>query len=350
MKHQSMPLRITRREFLRHSLLGAAGWTFAQKFSSAEIFAGQQNTDFPKGRVLRETATLFSAPAFTSHPIGHVGMNTVVDLLESVTGQADEHGNDSWYRIANALYLHASEIQPVEEHFNLPELNVSRYGKLAMVTRPYTRAWKAPFSRKKEFIIIYYGSNHWITGVIQAEDGSFYYRIEEDQWQELYYVEAKNLYFFTPKELEPISTQVLPEEKRLEVDLSRQQVTAYENEKAVFQSPMSSGLRENHKDYSTPPGEYTIILKRPSRHMTHNDRLNNTDSELYGVPWVCNFTESGIAFHGTYWHNEFTYPHSHGCINLPIEAARWIYCWSEPSVPLRERKFVTRHGTRVIVF
>jgi lipoprotein-anchoring transpeptidase ErfK/SrfK len=342
---QSKPNQFTRRNFLKHSLLGLAGLVMPIDFHFSNLASAQSN----KGRILKEEIILFSSPAFTSRPIGRVGMNSVVELLESMTGQADEYGNDTWYRIASHLFLHASGIQPVENRLNPVDDNISHYGQLAMVTVPLIKVYKAPFTRKKEFITLYYGSNHWLIGIIQDDDGRYYYKIEEDRWQEVYYAPAESLYVFTSEELKPISSGVRADDKRLEVNLSQQQVTAYENEKAVFQSRMASGYRDSTKNYSTPPGKYEISLKRPSRHMTHSDRLSDADSDLYGVPWMCNFTEAGIAFHGTYWHNEFNYPHSHGCINLPIEAARWIYLWSNPAVPSGERKFITRFGTKVTV-
>ncbi len=36
----------------------------------------------------------------------------------------------------------------------------------------------------------------------------------------------------------------------------------------------------------------------------------------------------GYGLHGTYWHNNFGYPMSHGCINLRIDDAGWIYNWA----------------------
>ena len=292
---------------------------------------------------------LYSAPSFTSRPIGRVGMNTVVELLEDVQGEPDSFGDCDWYRISSHLYLHASSVQPVEDLVNPVQLQVSRYGQLAKVTVPIVKAWKAPFTRMKEYINIFYGSNHWVTGVVQGEHGKYFYKIEEDRWQENYFVSAEYLHLFSANEIKPISGDLPAEAKRLEVDLKSQQVTAFENEKAIFHSKISSGYQNDSKDYSTPPGEYRITLKRPSRHMTHSDPLSDADGDLYGVPWMCNFTDTGIAFHGTYWHNEFTHPRSHGCINLPIEAARWIYLWCEPSVPPGERKYVTREGTAVLV-
>ena len=350
MKKRCTPDQPTRREFLKQAIGGIAGLALFPKDLPAFFSTSKSNlTNLSKGRVLKESVMLFSEPKFTAWPVGRVGMNSVVKLLESVPGEPDPFGDSDWYRISSHLFVHASGIQPVEELVNPVQWQVSRYGQLAKVTVPLAKAWKAPFARMKEFIYIFYGSNHWVTGVAQAEDGKYYYKIEEDRWQDIYFVPAECLHFFSAEELKPISTKVSAETKRLEVDLEKQQVTAFENEKTVFQSKISSGYRDSSKDYSTPPGEYRITLKRPSRHMTHSDPLSDADGDLYGVPWMCNFTDTGIAFHGTYWHNEFTHPRSHGCINLPIEAARWIYLWCEPPVPAGEMKYVTREGTAVFV-
>lgn len=350
MKDHRTPEQPTRRDFLKQAMAGLAGLVISQMELPALISTSKTvPANLSKGRVLKESIMLYSAPKFTARPVGRVGMNTVVELLEGVQGECDPFGDSDWYRISSHLFLHASGVQPVEELINPAQVQVSRYGHLAKVTVPLAKAWKAPFARMKEYIYLFYGSNHWVNGVVQAEDGRYYYKIEEDRWQENYYVPAECLHLFSTDELKPIAADVPADAKRLEVDLKQQQVTAFENEKAVFHSKISSGFRDNNKDYSTPPGEYRITLKRPSRHMTHSDRLNDADSDLYGVPWICNFTDSGIAFHGTYWHNEFTHPRSHGCINLPIEAARWIYLWCEPAMPAGERKYITRQGTAVLV-
>jgi len=84
--------------------------------------------------------------------------------------------------------------------------------------------------------------------------------------------------------------------------------------------------------------------------MIHTDKAGINDVDLYGVPWVSSFTDTGIAFHGTYWHNDFGKPHSHGCINLPINAARWIYLWCQPFVPLKRMIINSNQGTRINVF
>jgi lipoprotein-anchoring transpeptidase ErfK/SrfK len=132
-------------------------------------------------------------------------------------------------------------------------------------------------------------------------------------------------------------------DKRIEVDLGKQLVTCYEGDKAVMTSRCASGasfkLSETEvADFTTPRGEYSAILKMPSRHMRAPEVERNTDAwfDLPGVPWSTFFTYEGIAIHGTYWHNDFGVPRSHGCVNVPISVAKWIYFWTEPEAPYED--------------
>ena len=52
--------------------------------------------------------------------------------------------------------------------------------------------------------------------------------------------------------------------------------------------------------------------------------------DLPGIPWVSYFTTGGVAFHGTYWHNDYGAPRSHGCVNVTSEDAKWLFRWSMP--------------------
>jgi lipoprotein-anchoring transpeptidase ErfK/SrfK len=49
------------------------------------------------------------------------------------------------------------------------------------------------------------------------------------------------------------------------------------------------------------------------------------------------YINGGVALHGTYWHNLFgsgARP-SHGCVNLPLRAAKWLYGWAPVGTPVR---------------
>jgi len=72
--------------------------------------------------------------------------------------------------------------------------------------------------------------------------------------------------------------------------------------------------------------------------------------DLPGVPWVSYFYWTGVAFHGTYWHNDFGRPRSRGCVNLAPADAKWIYRWTLPVVPPSEVYVRDKNGTEVVVF
>jgi lipoprotein-anchoring transpeptidase ErfK/SrfK len=133
------------------------------------------------------------------------------------------------------------------------------------------------------------------------------------------------------EELQPLSPDVPPENKRIEVSIGKQQITAYEGRRAVFMAQASTGDITASPNYKTPTGIFDTYYKRPSRHMDAGDLTGGGD-DLPGVPWVSYFHEDGIAFHGVYWHNDFGNPRSHGCVNLSIHAAKWIYLWTNPVV------------------
>jgi lipoprotein-anchoring transpeptidase ErfK/SrfK len=64
---------------------------------------------------------------------------------------------------------------------------------------------------------------------------------------------------------------------------------------------------------------------------------------LPGVPWTSFFTEVGHAFHGTYWHENFGAPMSHGCVNMRTSEANWIFRWT---MPPHTTEAISNHSTR----
>jgi lipoprotein-anchoring transpeptidase ErfK/SrfK len=150
----------------------------------------------------------------------------------------------------------------------------------------------------------------------------------------------------TAEELAPISQQVPNKNKRLVVQLEEQLVIAYENNIPVFTAPVSTGAIFRAGTYSTPKGSFLTYYKRPSRHMAAGD-IAASGFDLPGVPWVQYITKSGISFHGTFWHNDFGRPRSHGCINLSTFAAKWLYRWTIPEVPIHKIFSYGGVGTKV---
>jgi lipoprotein-anchoring transpeptidase ErfK/SrfK len=125
---------------------------------------------------------------------------------------------------------------------------------------------------------------------------------------------------------------------------------AYENNRAVFMARTATGAKFQNGDFRTPGGWHSILYKKPCHHMSAGDRAAANSYDLPGIPWVSYFTEDGVAFHGTFWHNDFGKPRSFGCINLSPGDARWIYRWTLPVVP-PDKNFLYQpgSGTRVMI-
>lgn len=144
-------------------------------------------------------------------------------------------------------------------------------------------------------------------------------------------------------------------EKRIEVDLTSQKVYAYDGEHKVFEFTVSTG-----KWAPTPVGEFRIWAKVRSQKMSGGEKRLGTYYYLPNVPYVMFFYNNAIAkmrgfsFHGTYWHDNFGHPMSHGCVNMRIADAKTLYEWAGPVVT-NEKAWSTlsdasNMGTRVIIY
>ena len=130
---------------------------------------------------------------------------------------------------------------------------------------------------------------------------------------------------FIPTELDNLTPIEMPvgEAKWIRVDLSEQRVVAYENNRPVRGFVISSGLDRT----PTVTGEFRIKMKVPSQTMSGGEGAYYYN--LPNVKWVQYFYAE-YAFHGTYWHNDFGRPKSHGCINMTNADAKWLFDWAGP--------------------
>jgi lipoprotein-anchoring transpeptidase ErfK/SrfK len=78
----------------------------------------------------------------------------------------------------------------------------------------------------------------------------------------------------------------------------------------------------------TVQGEFNIYSKIPSQTMY------GPGYYLPNVEYVMYFYQ-GYSIHSTYWHNNFGQPMSHGCVNLPPEAAQWFYSFAQVGTTVR---------------
>ncbi|CAN5529990.1 L,D-transpeptidase [soil metagenome] len=113
--------------------------------------------------------------------------------------------------------------------------------------------------------------------------------------------------------------------KEIVVSISAQSLWAYENSTLVAQTLVSTGTAEVPATV-TPVGFYSVHLKYISQ--TMEGTISNENYRVEDVPWVMYFDYLGNAIHGTYWHSNFGTPMSHGCVNLPLDIAEFLYNWA----------------------
>jgi lipoprotein-anchoring transpeptidase ErfK/SrfK len=146
---------------------------------------------------------------------------------------------------------------------------------------------------------------------------------------------------------------VVPRDERwIEVDISEQKLTAWEDGKIFIESLVSTGLPW----FPTPTGEFTIWLKVRSTTMEGGE--GKYYYNLPNVPYVMFIQNNeipgsrGYSLHGTYWHNDFGKVHSHGCVNLPTSTAKELYYWTYPVLSNNQKSVYTsadNPGTRVVI-
>lgn len=141
--------------------------------------------------------------------------------------------------------------------------------------------------------------------------------------------------------------------KRIEVDLSRQKLYAFEGQKKIYDFPISSG-----KWAKTPTGHFKIWVKLRFTKMEGGSKILHTYYNLPNVPYAMFFANEeiskyrGFGIHGTYWHNNFGHPMSHGCINMKTADAEKIFYWADPDLKNSTNAWSTDNnpGTLVIIY
>jgi hypothetical protein len=273
---------------------------------------------FKYAKVVTPEAPLFASPA---DGVAGVVARTIgtgfiyVNLVEPV-----EEQGQAFFRIRTGEYIRAADVSPVE---------VTKFQGLLFADRPvFPIAWivasvrpsarpgeAAPTSgprlvRKKVvqiFATVRVGEWDW-------------YLIGPNTWVEQRAVSRLNL--------NPPPPGVTG--KWIQVDLFEQTMVAYEGERMVYATLVSSGLDE----WPTQPGLFEIYARLPADRMRGAYRDDGSDYYfLEAVPWVM-YYDGQRALHGEYWHDGLGYQRSHGCVNLAPLDARWLFDWAAVGTPV----------------
>ena len=336
---------LSRRDFLK---LASAG-SLAFAFRDLRLDRALATSSIKKGRITWSGIPLYDAPNFNAKKIHLFGADQVVEITSvDENGEQGNPFNTVWYQLNGEGYTYSGWVQPVETNYQKPIFTIPEKGQVGEIVVPFSDTRKEPYVYAERGYRLFYGTTHWVKKVIVTRDEkSIWYEIYDFHLKKSFYVPSHNMRLVPNDELTLLSPDVPDEEKSIVVDLNAQLVTAFEGEKLVFSQRCSSGA----KGTETPKGEFRTYHKGPSIHMTNQGDAIEGIYDLPGVPWVAFFTGSGDGFHGTYWHNDYGRPRSHGCVNLPSEAAKFIYRWTRPNVPAdSDYVHLPGEGTSIQIF
>jgi hypothetical protein len=126
-----------------------------------------------------------------------------------------------------------------------------------------------------------------------------------------------------------------PNEKWIDVNLTRKTLVAFEGEKPYYAALVSPGKKSKNKehDHATVQGTFRIREKHIAVTMDGDGRVSSDlPYSIEDVPYVQYF-EGSYALHAAFWHNNFGHEMSHGCVNLSPLDAKKIFYFTEPRLP-----------------
>lgn len=354
-----MSAGFSRRDFLKVGGISLAGLAFSGftpdtiNFEDADVV-----------RVATKSWSVYSAPSLDSTITSTWYRDDLIHVYKEAaalpptpdpSATATPNPNPVWYRVWGG-YMWRARLQRVKTLFNIPVSSIPEGTRmLTEVTVPFTNPWRYSKAYDWEQLEwrLYYGTVHWVDEVDDGPPGvtwytGAWYRIWDHIASFPYYVPAMHMRPITADAYTALSPDVPWDQKRIAVNLTAQTLTAYEHDNIVFKTTISSGIPTS--DTTTHVGKFNVLEKLPTEHMGEaNIYAAVDDYVLAGVPWTCYFTEDGQAFHGTYWHENFGTPMSHGCVNMRTSEALWLFRWATPEHTADAYVNNRGHGTPVDV-
>jgi hypothetical protein len=373
--------KITRRDFLKLSTLGLASLAFRplDNWQSIDLTTPKRLPSFPDaarlGRVTQPGIALRSNPTNSdgdNNLIARLPADTLLIWEKEVVGNVI--GGLTYQRFVKTPdgFVYGGMVQPVGNQINTPiqDIPAGKDGFWAEVTVPYVDlahegAQASPWLR--DHILynfpprLYHGQVVWMDR-IRNTNGFVEYRWNEGAngrgygyggYGEFYWADGTGFHVLTDEDVAPISPDIDPEQKTIQLDLNQQALACLEGDREVYYCRFSSGMTYTDAtsgelvDYSTPAGKLLTHWKIISKNMTAGDEASGYSTPA--VPW-CTYIQGGVAIHGTFWHSAFGDRRSHGCVNVTNEDAKWIFRWTSPYVSLdagEERRNLPLHGTVV---
>lgn len=221
---------------------------------------------------------------------------------------------DGWVQAENGEWFRAEDVQENEKLSYMSGVRIldgleNRFawilGTMFTVTEPGGRQ-----SRETGRLVQRYELVNIFAETVD-EDGWRWYMVGPNQWVEQRMV-AKVFKIDRPEGVEG---------RWVAIDLYEQTLVAYENDTPVFATLVATGI----PGFDTREGIFTVWARLDRDRMSGLTGAPNA-WDLQSVPFVMYFDE-GRSLHGTYWHDNFGYRQSKGCVNLTISDASYLYQW-----------------------
>lgn len=272
----------------------------------------QAASPFTYAWVITANVPVYAKPGDAT-PVRNLGAGF---LYVSVTGAPIVQGGQTWYQINPGEYINASTIRfirPSSFHgITLTATPDKPFGWLVYAAKPSPSAGAAPTADAK--VVNRYTT---ITAFEETKVGDVtWYRIGDNQW-----VDQKKVALVFPHAR---PEGVAPTDKWIDVNKFEQTLAAYEGDRLVYATLVSSGLPQ----WDTDSGLFRVYMKVKNAKMSGREGK----SDYYFLEDVPNamYFNKDMALHGAYWHDKFGFKHSHGCVNLPPADAAWLWNWTTP--------------------
>lgn len=264
---------------------------------------------------LADFANVYPEPTRAVGPVRNVGDGY---LFATISRQLTNESGETWYQINPGEFVHSEDVTLATasdfQGFAINSQPERPFGWVVQDVTPSREPDGEPDSSlakllRYTFVQIYdakLGEEDWI-----------WYDIGHNQWVRQTY--------FSLVDVNQRPESVGENEFWVEVDLYEQTFAAYEGDRMVYATLISSGLNQ----WATREGLFQVWDRLTEYKMSGAEGKIDYYF-LEDIPYIMYFDDSiGAALHGTYWHDRFGYKHSHGCVNMPILDAEWTFNWSE---------------------
>ena len=344
---------VKRRDFFKIAAAAAVGLSAGQTLSAwakpidpLPPTLSSSDNEFVPARVLAAAVPVYSSLDADRKLIRSVPRDKTIEVSGEVEGPGPER-NRIWYKTRDG-FAYSAWLQKMEP-YRTPRIytDLGQWGMWIQTIVAAAPAHAEPDANSRLDYVYNYGTVYHATEARIDALGRVWYNTNDEYASKEDNISPTNHWvpaIFFRKIDENEFKVINPDtpDKHIRIELGKQRLTCYEGDQPVLTTRIASGasfkIKDEEVDYSTPTGEFSAILKMPSRHMRAPEAEHDTSAwfDLPGVPWNTFFTYDGIAIHGTYWHNDFGLPRSHGCVNVPIDVAKFVYFWTDPVAPYED--------------